>query len=69
MSIEQVEYLTPAGVSESYAGLTPRWLARRRWAKLPPSFVKAGKRVLYRRSDIEAFLLSNVQVMEAPHAS
>ena len=65
--MQEIEYLTPAAVSERYASLTPRWLARRRWAHLPPSYVKAGKRVLYRRSDLEAFLQSGTQVMEQPH--
>jgi len=52
------EYLTPARVGECYAGLTVRWLARRRWAHLPPNYVKAGKRVLYRKADLESYLAS-----------
>lgn len=65
--MQDSEYLTPTTVSERYAGLTPRWLARRRWAHLPPNYVKAGKRVLYRKSDLEAFLQSSTQVMDQPH--
>lgn len=55
------QYLTPAGVADAYAGLTVRWLARRRWAHLPPSYIKAGKRVLYRRADVEAFLADSTR--------
>lgn len=67
MSLVDNEYLTPSDVAERYAGLTLRWLSRRRWARLPPSYVKAGKRVLYRRSDLEAFLHANTRVMETPN--
>lgn len=57
----QSEYITPESVGHRYPSLTPRWLARRRWAHLPPSYVKAGKKVLYRISDIEDFLTSATQ--------
>lgn len=50
------QYLTPDSVQGVYPTLTKRWLARRRWAHLPPTYVKAGKRVLYRRSDLETYL-------------
>lgn len=54
--MQENKYLTPDVVAEHYAGFSVRWLARRRWAHLPPAYVKAGKRVLYRISDIEDFL-------------
>lgn len=56
MNTEQPEFLTAQTVALLYPGLTPRWLARRRWEHRPPDYVKAGKRVLYRRSDLEAYL-------------
>lgn len=56
MTTNQSDFLTPETVASHYPGLTPRWLARRRWEHRPPAYVKAGKRVLYRRSDLEAYL-------------
>lgn len=56
MTTEQSDFLTPETVMFHYPGLTPRWLARRRWEHRPPAYVKAGKRVLYRRSDLEVYL-------------
>lgn len=61
--MEVAEYLTPISVAERYPGLTVRWLARRRWEHMPPSYVKAGKRVLYRTSDIERFLADNTHAL------
>lgn len=60
------QYLTPPAVAERYPGLTVRWLARRRWERVAPSYVKAGKRVLYRISDIEAFLAASTREMTDP---
>lgn len=56
MTTDNDEFLAPQSVAALYPGLTPRWLARRRWEHRPPAYVKAGKRVLYRRSDLESYL-------------
>lgn len=55
----QSEFLSPQQVGEFYPGLTVRWLARQRWEHGPLPYVKAGKRVLYRRADIESYLAAN----------
>ena len=39
--------------------LSPRTLERYRVAGTGPKFVKAGRRVLYRRSDLEDWALAN----------
>ena len=67
MTTDLSDFLTPETVSSLYPGLTPRWLARRRWEHRPPSYVKAGKRVLYRRSDLEAYLDAATQRFENHH--
>ena len=56
------EYLPPHLVNDYYPGLTPRWLARQRWEHKPPTYIKAGRRVMYRRADIEQFLAENTVV-------
>jgi len=52
-------FLSPDQVSARYPGLTPRWLARQRWERGQLPYVKAGKRVLYRQSDVERYLEAN----------
>ena len=42
-------------------GLTPRTLANRRSQRLPPEFVRRGRRVFYRRSHIE-------ELAQIPHS-
>lgn len=53
------EIYSPEQVGQHYPGLTVRWLARQRWEHGSLRYIKAGKRVLYRRSDIEQYLLAN----------
>ena len=55
----QSEVLSPEQVGQYYPGLTVRWLSRQRWEHGPLPYIKAGKRVLYRRSDIEQYLTAN----------
>jgi hypothetical protein len=50
------EYLAPESVASDYPGMTRRWLGRRRWERNGPDYCKVGKRILYRRRDIERFL-------------
>lgn len=64
MTAQHTDFLTPEMVASLYPGLTPRWLARRRWEHLPPAFVKAGRRVLYRRSDLEVYLADSTRRFE-----
>lgn len=59
-------YLSPEQVGTIYPGLTADRLARWRWAKVGPSYMKAGRQILYRGQDIEAYLASvTVEVSNA----
>ena len=40
-------------------GLTPAWQRRTRRERRGPSFLKLGKMVRYRKSDIDAYLAAN----------
>lgn len=55
----QSEMLSPDQVGQYYPGLTVRWLSRQRWEHGSLPYIKAGKRILYRRSDIERYLAAN----------
>ncbi|WP_296817960.1 helix-turn-helix domain-containing protein [Brevundimonas sp.] len=48
-------YLTGEQVEREF-GLRRRWLARHRFNGTGPKYVKAGRRVLYRRADLEEYL-------------
>lgn len=50
------QYLAPQQIEQFYPGLKEDRLARWRWAKTGPRYIKAGRSVLYTRADIEAFL-------------
>ena len=39
-----------------YVGFKVKTLQRRRWAGQPPSYIKAGARVLYDIADLDLFL-------------
>jgi hypothetical protein len=39
-----------------YVGFAVKTLQRRRWAGQPPSYIKAGARVLYDVADLDRFL-------------
>ena len=52
----QSEVLSPSQVGQYYPGLTVRWLSRQRWEHGSLPYIKAGKKILYRRSDIERYL-------------
>lgn len=39
-----------------YIGFKVKTLQRRRWAGLPPSYIKVGARVLYDVADLDGFL-------------
>jgi len=56
--------MTPAMVAEAYS-LSERWLARHRFQRTGPRYIKAGRRILYRRSDIEAYLAEATVEMQA----
>lgn len=57
MTYQQDTYLTPDQVEAEYR-LSRRWLIRQRASRHGPAYIKAGRRVLYRRSDLEAYLAS-----------
>ncbi|WP_018649487.1 MULTISPECIES: helix-turn-helix domain-containing protein [unclassified Thioalkalivibrio] len=52
--------LTPEQAAE-YLHLSPRTLIRWRNMRKGPPWVKAGRRVIYRRADVDAWLARNVQ--------
>ena len=54
------QYLSPTQVETIYPNLTAARLARWRWAKTGPAFVKLGRVVIYRREDIEAYVAANL---------
>ena len=45
----------------SLLGVSPKWLERDRWVGASIPFVKVGRRVRYRASDIATFIEANVQ--------
>lgn len=45
----------------SILGVSPKWLERDRWAERRIPFVKIGRGVRYRASDIAAFIDANTQ--------
>lgn len=42
-------------------GVSPKWLERDRWAERRVPYVKVGRGVRYRASDIAAYIEANVQ--------
>ncbi|MBF4552722.1 DNA-binding protein [Corynebacterium sp. DSM 45110] len=50
-------------VCEIAPGFTPASLAQLRYSGKGAKFVKLGKRVFYRREDIEEWINSNIQTM------
>jgi hypothetical protein len=51
-------FLTEKNVENEYS-LSRAWLRKRRLLRLPPAFSRAGRKVLYARSEIEKFLREN----------
>lgn len=45
----------------SLLGVSPKWLERDRWVGASIPFVKVGRGVRYRASDITAYIEANVQ--------
>lgn len=45
----------------SLLGVSPKWLERDRWVGATIPFVKVGRGVRYRASDIATFIEANVQ--------
>jgi len=52
------KFLQEKEVDSEY-GLGVAWLRKRRLLRLPPRFVRAGRKVLYEREAVEAFLREN----------
>jgi hypothetical protein len=46
-------------------GWSPRTLQRRRWARLPPDYIKVGRSVRYDRQAVERFLADGEHRHEA----
>lgn len=59
MPIPANDYRDAEAIAAEYPGLTPSWLRRQRWDHKPPVHIRCGRVVMYRRSDIEAFLAAN----------
>lgn len=58
MTDSNSELLRPAEVSREYR-VSEQTLSNWRWSRRGPRFLKAGGRVLYRRSDVERWLDDN----------
>ena len=56
--MDTITFLTQAEAADLLR-ISPRTLERHRVAGTGPRFVKAGRRVLYRRSDLEEWAASN----------
>ncbi|GAB2973577.1 hypothetical protein GCM10027282_09960 [Frigoribacterium salinisoli] len=60
------EYLTPKDVTKLAPGITEPLLAQLRFRGTGPQFLKpTPRKVLYRRSDVEAWLEASVQTSTA----
>lgn len=51
-------FLSEKNVEQEYS-LTRAWLRKRRLLRLPPAFSRAGRKVLYKREEIERYLREN----------
>jgi hypothetical protein len=53
--------LLSQGAAALLLGLSPRTLERHRCTGFGPPFVKAGRRVLYRQADLDAWIIDRVR--------
>lgn len=56
-----VPHLITQDAAASLLGVSPKWLERDRWVGASIPFVKIGRRVRYRASDIATFIEGNLQ--------
>lgn len=54
------EYMTEREAAELLR-VSPRTMTNWRWAGVGPEYTKAGRRVLYRRADVQRYLGSRVR--------
>jgi Helix-turn-helix domain len=57
----QADRLQPQSAAADYLGVQPATLERWRWRGVGPRFIKIGRCVRYRRSDLEAFVAASVR--------
>jgi predicted DNA-binding transcriptional regulator AlpA len=57
---EEENVLIPAAQAPKYIGLKKQTLARRRHEGVPPRFIRLGRRVYYRASDLREWIQSQV---------
>ena len=63
--VENVNSLNDIKAAD-YLGIAPQTLRNWRHLKKGPSYVKLGRRVLYRLEDLKAFMESHTITTEAP---
>ncbi|TAV05577.1 helix-turn-helix domain-containing protein [Rhizobium ruizarguesonis] len=65
------ELLTPAAAGKYLGGIPVDTLRWWRWRRTTgPTFCRVGRRVMYRRSDLDAFIKQGqVEMQEVTHAS
>lgn len=64
------ELLTPAAAGIYLGGIPVDTLRWWRWRRTGPTFCRVGRRVMYRRADLEAFVKQGeVEMQEVAHAS
>jgi hypothetical protein len=59
--MDEKEIFSPAQLAERYSGITVLTLADWRYKKKGPKFFRAGKRVFYRKADVEAWEAEGVE--------
>jgi predicted site-specific integrase-resolvase len=61
---EKPRLMTPTELANAYR-IPTATAAKWRWAGTGPAFVKFGSRVLYRESDVEAWIAANLRTSTA----
>ncbi|GHG23279.1 helix-turn-helix domain-containing protein [Paracoccus aerius] len=56
-----VPRLLATDAAATILGVSPKWLERDRWVERRIPFVKVGRMVRYRASDIAAYINANIQ--------
>lgn len=61
--MDQLEPLIPAAEYAAWRGITVEAAAQERYRGTGPAFIKAGRRIYYRRRDVEEWLDANTRTI------